>query len=276
MLMKTILVATDFNELATAALHAAAGLASKSNAELVVVYADRFEPPVEFTATQLPHLAQDLDESRRRAREALEEYVASHVPSSIPRRLFVREDLPVSAIVHAADEVDADLIVMGTHGRGGFARLLLGSVAEGVLYTTQRPVLTLRAGATARNIRRILCPIDVSNPPEDALGAASAFAREMHADLTLLNVAPDERAAEEARAALDVIAPAPHAENETTVATMVLPGDPSAAVLEFAERNAIDLIVVGTRGKRTAFGSVTTRIVRRASCSVLVVRCDRC
>lgn len=274
MLLKTILVATDFNELATAALHAAAGLAAKSGAELVVVYADRFEPPVEFTVAQLPHLAQDLEESRRRAVEALEEYVSKNVPESVSRRLFVKDDLPVSAVVRTADEVDADLIVIGTHGRGGFARLLLGSVAEGVLYMTRRPVLTLRAGATVRAIRRILCPIDISAPPEDAIAAATAFAREMHADLTLLNVVSDEGATENARAALAVIAPTPHAENETTVATMVVTGEPSAAVLEFAEADAVDLIVVGTRGKRTAFGSITTRIVRHASCSVLVVRCD--
>jgi nucleotide-binding universal stress UspA family protein len=276
MLLKRILVATDFNELATAALHSAAGIAARTGAELVVVYADRFEPPVEFTATQLPHLALDLDESRERAQKALEDYVSLHVSSAIPRRLFVREDLPVSAIVKAADEVDADVIVMGTHGRGGFARLLLGSVAEGVLYASERPVMTLRAGATARTIRRILCPIDVSAPPEDALAAASTIARELDADLILLNVAASETAAEEARAALAVIAPTPRESHETTMATMVLEGDPSPAVLEFAERNAIDLIVTGTRGKRTAFGSVTTRIVRRATCSVLVVRCDNC
>jgi nucleotide-binding universal stress UspA family protein len=174
--MKTILVPTDFNELATAALRYAAQIAAATGAEIVVLYADRFEPPAEFTAAQAQLLAGSIAESRRRADEELIAYVREVVPEGIAVRTIVREDFPATAIRVLADEVNVDLIVMGTHGRGRLSRILFGSVAEAVLRDTRRPVLTVRSTA-ANAIRNIACV------EEGASEFASSLARQLGAEL---------------------------------------------------------------------------------------------
>lgn len=141
--MKTILVPVDFNPHATAALRHAVDLAVKSEARIVVLYADRFDPPAEFTANQTDDIMDSIDESRRETRAELERYAREVVPPEIEVESVVREDYPVPAIVAEADAQNADLIVMGSHGHGAIARLLLGSVSAGVKKATKRPVVTV-------------------------------------------------------------------------------------------------------------------------------------
>lgn len=143
--MKTILVPVDFNPHATAALHHAAELAQKSGARIVVMYADRFDAPAEFTSAQKPAVASAIEESRLHTREELERYAREHLPPGIAFETKVREELPVPAIVHTADEEDADLIVMGSHGHGAISRLVVGSVSAAVKRETKRPVITVPA-----------------------------------------------------------------------------------------------------------------------------------
>ena len=156
--MKTIVVATDFNELATTALREAVRIARPCGATVVLLYADTFEPPAEFTATQIDSLKEAIEASRQSAAAELERYASEHIPPDVKHVVVVRNDLPVPAIVQTADEWDADLIAMGTHGRGAVARLLFGSVAEGVLRHTKRPVLTVRAPRSAGEPPAVVAP----------------------------------------------------------------------------------------------------------------------
>jgi len=159
--MKTIVVATDFNELATAALREAVTIARGCGGTIVLLYADVFEPPAEFTATQLESVKGSIDASRLAAAEELERYAAEHIPEDVPHAIVVRDEPPVPAIVRTADEWNADLIAMGTHGRGAVARLLFGSVAEGVLRKTKRPVLIVRAPRAAGEKSSVVIPPEV-------------------------------------------------------------------------------------------------------------------
>jgi nucleotide-binding universal stress UspA family protein len=143
--MKKILVPVDFNPLATAALEYAAQIAERAGATLIVMYADTFEPLAELTSV----LAAAIEESRAKTAEELAEYVNEYVPETLALETEVRESLPVPAILGAIEEHRPDLIVMGTHGRGGLSRLIFGSVTEAVLRATRTPVLTLnRTDAT--------------------------------------------------------------------------------------------------------------------------------
>ena len=141
--MKKILVPVDFNPLSAAALEYAAQLAARTEAEMIVVYADTFDPPAEFTAAQTGALATSIAESRRRTAEELARYAHEHVPETITMRTELREALPVAGILAAIDEHQPDLVVMGTHGRGALARLMMGSVTESVLAATTTPLLTI-------------------------------------------------------------------------------------------------------------------------------------
>ena len=141
--MKKILVPVDFNPLATAALNHAAQLAEQSGAEIIVIYADTFEPPAEFTAGQAGTIAAAIEDSRRRTAEELDRYAHEHVPETLTMRTEVREALPVEGILAAIEEHQPDLVVMGTHGRGRLSRLMFGSVAQTVLRATKVPVVTI-------------------------------------------------------------------------------------------------------------------------------------
>ena len=141
--MKKILVPVDFNPLATAALRHAAQLATQSGAEIIVVYADTFDPPAEFTAGQTGTIAAAIEDSRRKTAEELDRYAHEHVPETLAMQTEVREALPVEGILAAIEEHQPDLVVMGTHGRGRLSRLLFGSVAQSVLRATKVPVVTI-------------------------------------------------------------------------------------------------------------------------------------
>ena len=158
--MKRILVPVDFNPLSSAALEYAAQLAARTRAELIVIYADTFEPPAEFTAVQTETIVASIAESRRRTAEELERYAHEHVPETIAMQTELREALPVAAILAAIDQHEPDLVVMGTHGRGALARLMLGSVTESVLAATTSPVLTIDRVDTARTAGEEVCVAD--------------------------------------------------------------------------------------------------------------------
>lgn len=162
--MKKILVPVDFNPLATAALEYAAQIASRSGATLIVMYADTFEPPAEFTAVQASSLVAAIEESRAKTAEELAEYVHEHVSETLTMETEVREALPVPAILAAIAHHEPDLVVMGTHGRGGLSRLVFGSVTEAVVRGTTTPVLTMNRVDAALPPRNVVC-IDVSAQP---------------------------------------------------------------------------------------------------------------
>src|SRR5512141_1453785 len=142
--MKKILVPTDFSDLATAALREAGKMASKEGAELIALYADTFDPPMEFTSREIEDVVHSIEHSRKRAHEELERCIGQNVPPDVRTQAVVVEDLPVPAIIGYATRNGVDLIVMGTHGRTGIPRFLLGSVAERVVAESPVPVKTIR------------------------------------------------------------------------------------------------------------------------------------
>ena len=170
--MKKILAAIDFNDLATAALAVAGDLAQRTGAELTVLYADTFDPPAEFTQVELPSVARALAAERKNAEQELVQYAKAHVPANVTWHAVVAEGLPGDAILAQSQRLGADLIVLGTHGRGAIQRLLVGSVAAAVIARSPVPVLTVRESAPASASRTLL-----------ATPAAAAYATEVGSDL---------------------------------------------------------------------------------------------
>jgi nucleotide-binding universal stress UspA family protein len=146
-LPRTILVATDFSEHADQALEYAAGLAARLDATLHVLHAIAL-PKIGAPEMGIGYSAATLEPITDRARCALEERVARYVDrvTLAPPRLEVGD--PRDIIDHVAEAIGADLIVLGTHGRRGLRRILLGSVAESVVRTAPCPVLTIRPRRT--------------------------------------------------------------------------------------------------------------------------------
>ena len=139
---RTILHPTDFSPGSAAALVYARDLARESGARLVVLHALDAGAPLVDEGAVLPS---GLDELRELARQQLK--TIGPPDPTLRVECDLREGPPAAEILAAAAELPADLIVLGTHGRTGFRRLALGSVAEEVLRQAPCPVLTVKAPA---------------------------------------------------------------------------------------------------------------------------------
>jgi nucleotide-binding universal stress UspA family protein len=211
----------------------------------------------------------------------------------------VREGHTAGEVLKQAASMKADLLVIGTHGRSGFERLLLGSVAEKVLRKASCPVMTVPKGlpdavpAGPVLYKRILCPVDFSESSFHALKYAISLAQEADGQLAVLHVVAHEfeytRGIEDAgmtvgdflkerEAALqrqlqEVVAGAPEFCRAESLMTH---GKPWREVLRVAEEKQSDVIVMGVHGRGAAdllfFGSTTQHVVREASCPVLTLR----
>lgn len=143
-LPRSLLVPTDFSPGSERALGYAVELARSFEAEIVVMHA--YELPIvgfpDGAIVATPDVATHLSES---ARIGLERAVAPHNDAGVAIRTALEQGPSWRTIVDMAKELDVDMIVMGTHGRHGLPRALLGSVAEKVVRTAKCPVLTVHA-----------------------------------------------------------------------------------------------------------------------------------
>jgi nucleotide-binding universal stress UspA family protein len=139
-----ILVPTDGSTEAERVLDHAVDLAMTHDASLHAVYVMN---TTSFTGLPMETAWEGIDDVlRQEGSAALETVRESAERSGIEIDCSLLEGSPAREIVRYADEQDCDLVVMGTHGRGGINRLLLGSVAEQVVRTSPVPVLTVRVG----------------------------------------------------------------------------------------------------------------------------------
>jgi nucleotide-binding universal stress UspA family protein len=210
--------------------------------------------------------------------------------------------LPANHILSRAVDLPASMIVMGTHGAGGFERFLLGSVAEKVLRKATCPVLTVppRPHATSTlPFKRVLCAVDFSESSLKGLEFAFSLAQESGATLTILHVVewpwgeppsrleppPPHHATalseyrlyleQSATGRLNALVPAAVQDRCPTTARLEH-GRSWEEILRVAELEKTDLIVVGIHGRNaldlTLFGSTTNHVVRRSTCPVLTLR----
>jgi nucleotide-binding universal stress UspA family protein len=145
--MKKILVPVDFSETGQAAERAAERLARALGAELVLLHVVDQTPLMMMDGAGVGYVPTDdtLGKLEEAAKQRLEQSVRHASDASIVARARIEHGNPHQEIVRTANEEAADLIVLGTHGRRGFQRFLLGSVAERVVRSASMPVLTVRA-----------------------------------------------------------------------------------------------------------------------------------
>ena len=143
--VKTILVPTDFSEDADLAIDAALRLLSHGETEERLVLLHVYNLPIEYTAYgPIPLSASFLADAGAKAQARLEEKADALRRPWLAIETTVREGYPPEVICAEAARTDADLIAMGTRGRTGLGHLLLGSTAERVVQTANRPVVTVR------------------------------------------------------------------------------------------------------------------------------------
>jgi nucleotide-binding universal stress UspA family protein len=249
-------------------------------------------PPIVFTGFPGPMPA-DVDRSAIEAK--LREWLQPATEAGLQTDILLVDGNPAPRILECATSLPADLIVVGTHGLGGVERFLLGSVAERVLRKAPCPVLTVPPRSTSKAklpYKRLLCPVDFSDPSLAAFQFVVSLAKVSDAHLTILHVFDwpphDEPLFErfdtpefrrlvegEARGRLEALV-TDDLRTWCTPATKIGYGKPYRQILEVAEAERSDLIVIGVQGRNaldlTMFGSTTNHVVRRASCPVLTLR----
>jgi len=291
---RPVLVATDLGEPADVAIARADERARNSDARLLVCHVLPTLAGINPLFPQL-HATQLIDSValRRDVSDALVDRVRCITGRSPEEfELVLVEGDPATAIVGAAEQHEAGLIVVGTHGRGGLVRVLLGSVAEKVVRYAHCGVLIARPSP---DVGPILAATDFSDPALPAIAAGVAEARAVDRPLVLMHVvdvpgstwtyasqlfgggyviplATIRDIEGSAKSLLtDALRTASFAGH-----TVVARGHAATEIVAEGERRNARLIVVGTRGRtglrRVALGSVAEGVVRAASSSVLVVR----
>ena len=304
--IKKILCPIDFSDFSHRAFDRAVAIARSHTAALTVLHV----VPVQLDTAILPYVEPESlgpfalpDVDRGRIVRELQQFLAIDHSLGVPVAFEVTEAPHVhEEILLHAERLPADLVVMGTHGRSGFQRLMLGSVTEKVLRKTRPPVLTvpravsdvIPAGRTP--FERVLCAVDFSECSIAAFRYAVALAKESHARLAAVHVVelapplydplvgpaidlPGYRSACEivGRERLRNVIPVA-VRKATGVEEFVACGKPHHEILRVAEEWRSDLIVLGVHGRNVAdrmlFGSTVEPVVRRAPCPVLTVRAE--
>ncbi len=282
--LQNILLPTDFSPCSEAALLYATSLSRRYGSTLCTItvvpeeITDYVQPPDPFYL-------------RHSADKKMADLAASGMFQGIKHRELVKEGFISDVLSDLIDRLEIDLVVLGTHGRGGIKKVVLGSVSEEVVNSAPCPVLTVGPQVPAKpgsdlNIQRILYATDLLHDSAKALTYALWLAKQEHGHLTLLHVlkmptgAPSGGAHSEKEIAIkrlvQLLPPEATASGETE--SIVEIGTPGECILKVAESQHADLIVMGPHHTLYSRGSthlpwVTPhRVLCHARCPVLTVR----
>jgi nucleotide-binding universal stress UspA family protein len=288
--VRSILFPTDGSACAEYAHAHAHFLADQFDAELHVVHV------VEDQINTLANLSElvDIDEADilEQLRLPLPEAVTEPADGRVHRETLTHSSAAEGVLAYATEH-DVDLIVMGTHGRRGMGRMLMGSVAEEIVRLGNCPTLTVcgkRQPEPNRDVNRILVPMGLSEHTAALFDHATAIAATYDAHLDLIHVveqsalpsvyevdaAVDESAVEErVQNALNAYVQKAMSDGVEATGT-VHRGHPAAVILDRVDHEPIDLVAIATHGrtglKRLLMGSVAEKVVRMASCPVFTVK----
>jgi nucleotide-binding universal stress UspA family protein len=147
--MKTLLVAHDFDETSERALDEAIDIARKLAAKVIVAHVYSV-PFYSFPdGSSLIPSAEEAARISEAAQRHLDNVIARRQAAGVEVQGILRAGVPEQELCQLADEVGADLLVIGTHARGAIGRALLGSVAQRVVRSAKQPVLTIRGPGPA-------------------------------------------------------------------------------------------------------------------------------
>jgi nucleotide-binding universal stress UspA family protein len=281
-----ILVPTDGSDVAETAAKTAIGLAQQFDATLHVIHIlelGSLPPGFEDEA------ASELAHRGEQATQSLAE-LATEADVDVTARV-IEDGLPTHrAILAYAEKHDIDCIVVGTHGRNGFDRFVIGSVAEQTLRESPVPVVTVHEETVVDHpFETILVPTDGSDCAQAAAAHAIELAEATGAALHVIHVVDlgvfwDEacpgsvlEALEEAgKEGLEQIIDQANAAEISTIQSSVLNGTPYDVIVEYAEDHGVDCIVLGTHGRtgwrRQLLGSVTERVIRLTDVPVIGIK----
>ncbi len=290
--IRTIITPTDFSELSEAAVRTSAALARRDDATIHLLHSIRL--PF-FHTNYDANVPQAIWEGiRKGTRERMAETQRSLELAGLSKigQIVSESQQPAEAIAKSAQELDADLIVMATHGRRGYKHAFLGSVTERTIRTSPVPVLAVKDDSLIEGtLDRILFSSDFSIHSEEAMKLTCTLANRFGAHVDVVHVLeklPDylmygsgeglvleNQGRAMAIEALNELGQQLEAKG-LSHATHLIEGVTADAISDKADRLGSDVIVMGTHGfsgfAHAVIGSVTERTLRLAPCSVLTTR----
>lgn len=278
--VRRLLCPVDFSERSAEALRYAAALRSTLNGELVILH-------VSATGPQPTRAKGSSDVSL----EAFASQVVGLEPSV---QLLERRGNAVEEILSTAAAIASDVVVMGSHGRTGLQRLLLGSVTERIIRRSPVPVLTVplgwrKGGGEAVTLASVLCAVDFSEPSARAVDYAATIAEAGRAQLVLVHVLEWAEEVEKPSSTDNSLLPSSEDDaiegmkmlltNEVLIhgapELVVGYGAPADEVLRIVQERQVDLVVLGVRRRNpidlAVFGSTAQQLIRAGRCAVLAV-----
>jgi nucleotide-binding universal stress UspA family protein len=286
-MFERILVPLDGSENAEIVFAYCADLAAKFASTVILVTVS------ESATVDIDHLYSTyLKHARKKMRQNLRTLAALETVTLDSEVLFGD---PARGILRTAEDKDVGLILLASHGSSAEGPWFLGHIAAKVLRATKRPVMLIRQRAAKgaleqeKLLSRIVVPLDGSQIGEAALCYAVAIARKTGAEMALVEVfeqvkgvgasgarytiPEDESVRKSLLSYLEHVAQ-PIRNEGLKVSTAVLFGSAAGNIVEYAEKNAIDLIAVSTHGRsglgRWVFGNVTDKILHTGDVPVLV------
>lgn len=273
-MLKHLLWATDFSESANAALEYCIALAKLTNASMTLLHIAEAEEAIN-------------EKLASEHRQRLEATASRLSQSGFAVTTVIRSGQAAKTIVEVAKEANADLVVLGAHGRTSFREKLLGSTTEQVLTTSPVPVLFVRERKEPR-FQHLLVPSDLSDAALPALDFTIRLAELTKAKISLLHiVAPFEGSPEAWDELKREIASELKVWSERSLAPEAMPTiepkvkryhHPGAGITDFARENDVDLIIIPTHGRSALgmliIGSVAAHVIYYASCPVISGRAE--
>lgn len=286
--LKNILFAADFSDCSRAALPYACAIARRYGSTIQVVHVIAPEPT---TAAPMDALPAALDTVRAAANSAMAAFVSGDALVGVPHGLAIERGPVWDVLATLIQQEGIDLIVLGTHGRRGWKKFVLGSVAEQIFRRAPCPVLTVGPlakpdGLVEGKLGRILCATDFSSGSVHALVYAQSMAERNGSHLMLLHVVQD-RVEVMWRSPGDALAATrqrlrnllPEEIMQRLQPEIVLESGPAAAtILKLAREKQADLIVMGAHHGRIPAAvahlpwATASMVVSQAHCPVLTVR----
>lgn len=277
-LFKKILVPVDLGGSSVAPLRYAGLFARHFNSEVTVMFAD--ELATLFGDFDPAFIEQHVhpDQEQEREEKALRAFAADHMTGVTPSTIVIAGH-PVPSIVRVAKEKNADLIIMGTHGRRGWRRALAGSVADGVVRAASHPVLVVPAWREGRpypdRIQRVLCPVNFTDAARDAVDYACKLAGAFESELVLVHV--QESGEVDSQSIHDRFRewlPDPR-RTSCSFRELVLRGGAAERILDCVEDVGADLLVMGAQVKwmrtESIIGTTAERLLRFSPVPILTV-----
>lgn len=288
-----VLAAVDFGDSSLEALRQGRSLAHAVGAELAVCHVLPAPADISFLFTDREtENTVELTGEEEAARRALVAHARTHLGLELTE-VFVERGAAYAEIVRRAELWGADYIVLGSHGRRGLARAVLGSVAERVARHAHCSVLVARP---VRTSGLVVAATDLSDAALPAVVEGAAAAKRLGARLVVVSALEwADPVSISAGNLIGVGSPAPTLDVKRDVESAlrttieqslvrlgiqgevrVLEGSPAAEIVRAADELDAELVVVGTHGRtglaRLALGSVAERVIRSVHASVLAVR----